>query len=96
MRKMSKMIQLSEFDAIFQEREGQEEKQMGEEARRKIDWGERCMVGQGIGFQCLDGHLGNNPVGSKSKQQEMSLQSRGEVGVENTASEIISLTCLKP
>ena len=34
----------------------------------KIDWGVRCMVGWGIGFQCLDGHLGNNPVGSKSKQ----------------------------
>ena len=54
------------------------------------------MVRWGIGFQCLDRHLGNNPVGSVSKQQEMSLQSRGEVGIENTASEIISLTCLKP
>ena len=36
MRKMSKMIQLSEFDAIFQEREGQEEKQMGE---KDVWWG---------------------------------------------------------
>ena len=36
MRKMSKMIQLSESDAVFQDREGQEEKQMGE---KDVWWG---------------------------------------------------------
>ena len=36
MRKMSKMIQLSESDAVFQDREGQEEKQMGE---NDVWWG---------------------------------------------------------
>lgn len=51
MRKMFKMIQLSEFDAIFQEREGQEEKQMGEECWEENKFQEKdAWWGGGLDF----------------------------------------------